>query len=368
MKKIKKMPIISAGGGRSELVDCIKGVGIALVVIGHSGCPFGNIIYLFHMALFFILSGYCYREKEISLVEWTIRKMKTLWLPHFLSVVIIILLTNILIDLHVVASDIYARLTVKRLIIEVVKAALFGGGGQLLGANWFLRTLFFGLMLYEVVDRTIRKVNINNVVIRLAIGVFFLTIGWLMTSRFGYGMYFNIFTVPILLEIGRNIKERNMIQSCMKSNRFYTLLAISCFACLIVLSHFGKISLNHNIIENPIFFVLCSIMGFFLCTWVNNVVLSISLNWGKMLSILGKNSLIIMLLHFVSFKIVTLLQIYIYQDDIDMLTSYPVYRYYSGWWIAYSLAGILIPCLIASAGKNLLKSKKNVIKYREHRI
>lgn len=71
-------------------------------------------------------------------------------------------------------------------------------------------------------------------------------------------------------------------------------------------------------------------MGSFLGVWVSNAVFLISLNAKKILFFLAHNSLIIMLLHFVSFKIVMLLKIIIYQDNIGILTSYPVYRYYNG--------------------------------------
>lgn len=42
---------------RYKVIDVIKGYGICLMVCGHSGVPFTNWIYLFHMALFFIASG-----------------------------------------------------------------------------------------------------------------------------------------------------------------------------------------------------------------------------------------------------------------------------------------------------------------------
>lgn len=40
---------------RYKVIDVIKGYGICLMVCGHSGAPFTDWIYLFHMALFFIV-------------------------------------------------------------------------------------------------------------------------------------------------------------------------------------------------------------------------------------------------------------------------------------------------------------------------
>lgn len=44
---------------RDTTWDAIKGIGIILMVVGHSGCPIyiRNFIYLFHMGLFFYVSG-----------------------------------------------------------------------------------------------------------------------------------------------------------------------------------------------------------------------------------------------------------------------------------------------------------------------
>lgn len=44
---------------RDTTWDAVKGIGIILVVIGHSGCPayIHDFIYMFHMGLFFFASG-----------------------------------------------------------------------------------------------------------------------------------------------------------------------------------------------------------------------------------------------------------------------------------------------------------------------
>ena len=38
----------------------MRGIGIVLMVLGHSGFPGTDFIYLFHMALFFMLSGWLF--------------------------------------------------------------------------------------------------------------------------------------------------------------------------------------------------------------------------------------------------------------------------------------------------------------------
>ena len=43
---------------RDAVLDAMRGIGIVLMVLGHSGFAGSDFIYLFHMALFFMLSGY----------------------------------------------------------------------------------------------------------------------------------------------------------------------------------------------------------------------------------------------------------------------------------------------------------------------
>ena len=41
---------------RDPVLDSMRGIGIVLMVLGHAGFPGSSFIYLFHMALFFMLS------------------------------------------------------------------------------------------------------------------------------------------------------------------------------------------------------------------------------------------------------------------------------------------------------------------------
>lgn len=54
-----------AGNKRDNCVDIVKGIAIIFMVLGHIGISddITRFIYLFHMAVFFMASGYCYSEK-----------------------------------------------------------------------------------------------------------------------------------------------------------------------------------------------------------------------------------------------------------------------------------------------------------------
>lgn len=68
-------------------IDVLKGIGILLMIIDHC---FGwgqnvflhSLIQSFHMPLFFIVSGYLWKEKN-QIKDYINHKIKTLLVPHF---------------------------------------------------------------------------------------------------------------------------------------------------------------------------------------------------------------------------------------------------------------------------------------------
>ena len=45
--------------------NIVKGIGILCIVIGHTGIPLLYYVYLFHLAIFFFVSGYLYKEEKV---------------------------------------------------------------------------------------------------------------------------------------------------------------------------------------------------------------------------------------------------------------------------------------------------------------
>ena len=77
-------------------IDLLKGIGIILMIMGH--VPFSEeitkAIYVFHMPLFFIASGFLYKRKNdfnTAFVKW----LKRLILPYFIFFFFFYVLWNI---------------------------------------------------------------------------------------------------------------------------------------------------------------------------------------------------------------------------------------------------------------------------------
>ena len=72
---------------RDYRLDNAKAIGIFLVVFAHvmSTSTITNYIYLFHMPLFFFISGktMAIKEAEMPCIKFLIRKFKTICVPYF---------------------------------------------------------------------------------------------------------------------------------------------------------------------------------------------------------------------------------------------------------------------------------------------
>ena len=79
-----------------------------------------------------------------------------------------------------------------------------------------------------------------------------------------------------------------------------------------------------------------------------------------MIYVLGENTLPIMALHFLSFKIVNLLLVIIYSLDFNFISSFPIIEDFSYMWWGYSLFGLFIPIIFTRMYKLLLGYLKKI--------
>lgn len=72
---------------RNIAIDIVKAIGILMMIIGHCGqipyMPYRHFIFTFHMPLFFIISGFFYKKKDIAMSLKS--DAKHLLLPYLLS-------------------------------------------------------------------------------------------------------------------------------------------------------------------------------------------------------------------------------------------------------------------------------------------
>ena len=141
MKKITKE--------RIAWIDVAKTIGMFAIILGHFKENAGHaykFVYMFHIALFFFLSGCTYNFKKMKILEYIKDKIKKLLIPFiFFSVIFIIvkiIMTNG--DISVLKSNLL------NLSMGILKGTGYGG-------LWFISCLFCQSIIFKLIDSLIKN-------------------------------------------------------------------------------------------------------------------------------------------------------------------------------------------------------------------
>lgn len=164
------------------------------------------------------------------------------------------------------------------------------------------------------------------------------------------------FSAFFAFEVGVVFKK---ITDKSKPKNYILIFILTCLA-LLALTHFGSIGLGLNSVGGPWFYFAATILGL-LFTYSTSIFIQKKIT-GKMVQcfvLIGKHSLSIVFYHFMAFKIVTLFQIIIKEEDFVHLSCFPVCNARGMWWVAYSIVGILVPICVAVIYEKVIEGVKN---------
>lgn len=130
---------------RYDWADIAKGIGIFLMVMGHSSLPepLHNWIYSFHMPFFFILSGFFFKSDKYTFGSFLQRRIKTILLPYVFFATSDVIIRNFCNQIGLIVPP-------PRSITQIVVL------GKDIGAAWFLLSLFFTEVLFFIIDKVSR--------------------------------------------------------------------------------------------------------------------------------------------------------------------------------------------------------------------
>lgn len=131
-------------------IDIAKGLGMILVVVGHSRPP--QLIYeaisSFHMPLFFFLSGFVYRVNSsfVSMKKRMLKDITKLVLPYIITVCFI--------GVFLLIINFQGRNGFYESLYDLGKSSLFGSGSnyyeiKMIGEIWFLLAMFWTRRLMD---------------------------------------------------------------------------------------------------------------------------------------------------------------------------------------------------------------------------
>lgn len=343
-------------------IDAIKGLGIVLMVIGHSRSPFSNWIYLFHMAVFFVASGYLWIDKHAdtsaAIWKYTKKKMKTLWMPYALGNSMFLVLSNMFVNLGLYSNNPYfleiagydnasliQLMSVKQIIVEVLKSFLFFGGSQLGGALWFLRCMFMVNIVHCCICWVLKRRNWYKQALYL---IFMISLGSAWYVSLGHWQFLHGFKTEFAAYaaylIGIWLKSFPKYKKLISDVRIQIGVLMASFVGLCVLSKYGTISLVNGCIVNPLFFVLATCFGWMM---LHSIVLLAKEKGQQIFKHIGKANVQIMVFHFLAFKLVSWIYLLFSERPAILLASFPVIVNVPEWlWIFYSIVGIIVPYAI----------------------
>ena len=284
---------------RFDWVDIAKGIGMLLVILGH--CQIGryrDVIFSFHMPLFFICSGFTLRVSQTA--EDFKKNTKRVFL-YLMANAFGIFLAETILKIVFVPENRATPGILLSYLLERVFVFIGGSGAEItfgtktiesVGIVWFLMALFWGRTIFDLLHLKCRKK-----------AVFYVLIGAFSIAGFVLG---RIQWLPMSLDIAFIIQPLFLFGHALKKADLKKRLLLVCagsltgwMILLVFLGIEGKTIFEFVLRRYPIYPIcfVCAILGsmFIVCL---SVALSEYLKAASVpLKLLGKHSIVMFWIH-----------------------------------------------------------------------
>lgn len=351
---------------RDSVIDRMRGIGIVLMVLGHSGFAGSDFIYLFHMALFFMLSGYVYNpqtaQTPAGIRRFCLRRVRTLWLPFVVTNTVYTVLQNLFLRLHILTNDprilqttggtVTEPVTLKDVVGRTLHWCVFDGGTQLGGALWFVQALFQISIVYVVIDFLLHRFLSGHAAFAaqgfVSAALLFIGNACRQTGHNPWGLGI-VCSGYCLFYLGAALRRlgRPALRPWQQA-----VLGAAAFGALAVLGRFGSVGLSGNQYPHWVLLLADSLLGWLLmseCAQLAGLLPAV----GNALAALGRATMPIVEMHFLAFKPVTLAGLLLTGQELYLLAAFPIYFTGGAWWLAYTAAGLALPLALHGLVKRL---------------
>ena len=286
---------------RIEYIDIARGIGILLVVLGHNDfsliSPFAyQVIYSFHMPLFFFLSGY-FLKTSMPFMMFFKRRFETLLKPY--------LFTLFMIYFTAVSFE---KMSFRTALQRILKS-LYGTGYYIDWTQlWFLPHLFvvslYAFFLMLLVGR------LNSRYVRWGILLFTLWVSTLFLQKFypfifsfrekEYELYGLPFSLDLVLLSGFFFILGNEIRQSVTGKTFENIFMLAgTGAALFLLNYFFKarIDLNTRLYESFVLNTLEAVVGILFILALSRQIELRTSKLAALFKYFGRVSLFILIFH-----------------------------------------------------------------------
>lgn len=350
---------------RQTYIDIAKGIGIILVVFGHS---FGAWLFaakMYHMPLFFFLSGITF-SAERSFFGFLKRRIQRLYIPFLIYEFVYLLLSPFFNWIEIVST---CPGTPREVVDLVLHIALFDNVNILLSPLWFVTALFFSQLLMFGIERMIMRITKDGLYrqfFRILCGGAFLYFGlWIGSQRLflvswsfnfeaeigvileaaAYGLFGTCFGLWIRRKKKSKSEKNNPQRDCLaQRKRALGIVLLLLFVGMVAYERILRpvADMRSNIYD---YWPLAPVFALLGITCV--VFLSRSITAGsiinKSLCCFGRHSFAIMCLHPLMFKLIGLLQVHAFGYDKEKLPDWQMVSSNPIWLGIAALIGLLMP-------------------------
>lgn len=340
-------------------VSFAKGIGIMLMVLGHTFfSAYGYaVIYMFHMPLFFFLSGYCFRESHLDdFRNFAKKRISRIYVPFVKYCLIFLLLHNVFYYLNIYNGTFGFEGEVSQLygVADYAKKTFLiffclSGNEQVLGGYWFLHTMFFASFIFYGLLKL--KIPIAGGLVALGLSMLLYFKGIPVVNIYCGAKEF----LAVACMMAGYLYKSHSIDKFVDKYSAYVLLF--CAILLVLGSLYWHGEMLDMTWSHTIPYFISAIAGSILVMKVSKLSVDKTRRFANCISFIGSKTIEILTWHFLCFKIVSLMIIAYDGLPIEHLAEFPVMRPYhvQGWWLCYFIVGVAVPVLGTVATEKLRK-------------
>ncbi len=322
-------------------ISAAKGILIILMVIGHSGVPsiIGEPLSLLRMPCFFMISGYLFKEKYLNdTKQFVYKKVKGLYFPFVKWSLIFMLLHNFFYHIHIYNTE----YTFNNVLSKTLQILTMTGSEQLTGGFWFLKELLYASIISYFIFKLLNALRIRlNLKTLISSSLLLVILAYILSI-----ITFKLPTVgsKTLLATAYFITGAAFHRAELLFTNINKLkTGIALFVIFVISSFYVKGSIEcqgYTIFKYYVVSVIASISLIYLTKLLGHKLTNI-------LDYVGKKTLYILIFHFISFKLVSIVFITINHKPLTDLSEFPIVDNDSYFlWLIYTIVGVTIPLLI----------------------
>ena len=327
------------------------------MVIGHTDGHgyLTKFIYLFHVPLFFFVSGYFNKRTESlsELKSRIVKRIKRLYFPFVTYGTIFLLFDHLFVRWGFYADGTMHVTDLKSFLTLLVQLLLkMNAPSPLLGPMWFVRSLFIAAVCIDIALYILRKKKHANVILLLACLISTLVIKLFPPDT-------PILRQLVLATFGGFFFMFGMICHSIPRRIGPSWSTVLSFVVLLMVTFFTREFWSINVIgvENTLAYLTIALVGIqfalSLSRLINDTLLRSAFDY------VGCNTLPVLAFHVLCFKPVSYIAILVYSLPPDRISQFMTISGLGGiWWIVYVSVGVVIPLLLTRL-QNLILNRKN---------